>query len=66
MNTAATLNDYGDTIVLSNCPPSFKPPFYCRIYCQNIDDEGDGYYRFEGVNQAIKGELLAVLRALIY
>lgn len=66
MNAATvSIADFGDTIVLSNCPTSFKPPFYCRIYCQKVDNEGDGSYRFEGVYQDLKGELLAILRALL-
>jgi hypothetical protein len=46
--TVIEIEDYGDTVVANNVPAGFDA--YCGLaYCDNVEREGEGSYRFDNV-----------------
>lgn len=65
MNTTLPMEvqDFGRSIVVNNCPESFLP--YDQLeYCENVEREGEGSYRFDGVYPDTKADFLKILQSV--
>lgn len=61
MSAATQIEDYGRTIVAHNLPESVDP-YEMLDFCDNVESEGLGSYRFDGVVASTKQQLIAKLK----
>ena len=60
-NEEVEIQDLGRTIVASNIPKNIDP--YNQLqYCDNVEHEGGGQFRFDGVYPESKKELITILK----
>ena len=57
------IEDYGTTIVAHNIPDE-ADAYSMLNYCDNVEREGEGSYRFEGVTGTAKAMLIQAIEKL--
>lgn len=55
------IEDFGNCIVICNVPKHIDP-YNMLEYCENVEHEGNGQFRFDGVYQDTKKTFLKVLK----
>lgn len=55
------LQDFGNCIVICDVPKHIDP-YSMLEFCENVEHEGSGQYRFDGVYQDTKEKFIKLLK----